>query len=55
MQEYYDDGRFYQGASKFVPLSIPTDNYMQAIVTGADVDETLARLDADWARLALRG
>ncbi|KQX08280.1 MULTISPECIES: extracellular solute-binding protein [unclassified Leifsonia] len=55
MQKYYDDGRFYQGASKFVPLSIPTDNYIQSIVTGADVDATLRRLDADWARLALRG
>lgn len=55
MQEYYDDGRFYQGASKFIPLSIPTENYLQAIVTGADPEATLARLDADWARLALRG
>ncbi|KQO97750.1 ABC transporter substrate-binding protein [Leifsonia sp. Leaf264] len=55
MQKYYDDGRFYQGASKFIPLSIPSDNYMQSIVTGSDVDSTLSRLDADWARLALRG
>ena len=55
MQEYYDEGRFYQGASKFIPLSIPTENYLQAIVTGADPEATLARLDADWARLALRG
>lgn len=55
MQKYYDEGKFYQGASKFVPLSIPTDNYMQAVVTGADPEATLKRLDADWARLALRG
>ena len=55
MQEYYDDGQFYQGASKFIPLSIPTENYLQAIVTGSDAEATLARLDADWARLALRG
>ncbi|WP_159605083.1 ABC transporter substrate-binding protein [Agromyces humi] len=55
MQEYYDEGRFYQGASKFIPLSIPTENYLQAIVTGSDAEATLARLDADWARLALRG
>ena len=55
MQEYYDDGKFYQGASKFIPLSIPTENYLQAIVTGSDAEATLARLDADWARLALRG
>ncbi|MEJ3404609.1 extracellular solute-binding protein [Rathayibacter sp. YIM 133350] len=55
MQKYYDEGRFYQGASKFVPLSIPSDNYIQSIVLGANPRTTLARLDADWARLALRG
>nr|WP_232529013.1 extracellular solute-binding protein [Mycetocola zhujimingii] len=54
MQEYYDDGRFYQGASQRVHLSIPTQNYVQAIATGADVEATLSRLDSDWARLALR-
>lgn len=55
MQKYYDNGQFYQGASKFIPLSIPSDNYMQSIVTGSNVDSTLSTLDADWARLALRG
>ena len=55
MQEYYDEGKFYQGPSRAIPLTIPTDNYIQAIVTGADVEATLARLDEDWARLALRG
>ncbi|MBW9108242.1 ABC transporter substrate-binding protein [Microbacterium ureisolvens] len=54
MKEYYDSAKFYQGASKAIPLTIPTDNYMQGIVTGEDPDRTLARLDADWARLALR-
>lgn len=54
MQEYYEDGRFYLGASQRVHLSIPTANYVQAMATGADVDRTLARLDADWARLAFR-
>jgi raffinose/stachyose/melibiose transport system substrate-binding protein len=54
MQEYYDEGKFYQGASKFISLSIPTDNYMQAVVTGGDPNAALRRLDADWARLALR-
>lgn len=54
MKEYYDAAQFYQGASKAIPLTIPTDNYMQGIVTGADPERTLARLDADWARLALR-
>lgn len=55
MQAYFDEGKFYQGPSRAVPLTIPTDNYIQAIVTGADVSQTLARLDDDWARLALRG
>lgn len=54
MKKYYDDAKFYQGASKAIPLTIPTENYLQGIVTGADVDSTLSTLDADWARLALR-
>ncbi|GAA2041338.1 extracellular solute-binding protein [Agromyces tropicus] len=55
MQEYYDAGEFYQGLSRSVPLTIPIDNYIQAMVTGASVPATLATIDADWARLALRG
>lgn len=55
MQEYYDEAKFYQGPSRAIPLTIPTDNYIQAMVTGGDIDQTLERLDADWARLALRG
>lgn len=55
MQQYYDESRFYQGPSKAIPLTIPTENYVQAMVTGADIDATLQRLDEDWARLALRG
>lgn len=54
MKEYYDQAEFYQGASKAIPLTIPTENYLQGIVTGDDVRATLAKLDADWARLALR-
>ncbi|KQP71608.1 ABC transporter substrate-binding protein [Microbacterium sp. PRC9] len=54
MKEYYDSAKFYQGASKAIPLTIPTDNYMQGIVTGSDIESTLRTLDADWARLALR-
>lgn len=54
MQEYYEDGRFYLGPSQRVHLSIPTANYVQAMATGADIDRTLRRLDADWARLAFR-
>ena len=41
-----------RSGSKAIPLTIPTDNYMQGIVTGDDPERTLARLDADWARLA---
>jgi raffinose/stachyose/melibiose transport system substrate-binding protein len=55
MQEYYDEGRFYLGASQLIPLTIPAANYLQAIATGADPESTLAVLDADWARVALRG
>lgn len=54
MREYFDDGRFYQGPSKAVPLNIPLENYLQGIALGADVESTLTTLDADWARLAMR-
>ncbi|ASK67055.1 carbohydrate-binding protein [Brachybacterium avium] len=54
MQSYYDEGRFYMGASQFIPNSIPAQNYLQSIVGGADAEQTLARMDADWARLAFR-
>ncbi|ATG53137.1 carbohydrate-binding protein [Brachybacterium vulturis] len=54
MQQYYDEGRFYMGASQFIPNSIPAQNYLQSIVGGADAEQTLARMDADWARLAFR-
>jgi raffinose/stachyose/melibiose transport system substrate-binding protein len=55
MQEYYDDGAFYQGLSRSIPLTIPIDNYIQSMATGGDIPSTLATIDADWARLALRG
>ena len=54
MQQYYDEGRFYMGASQFIPNSIPAQNYIQSIAGGADAEQTLARMDADWARLAFR-
>ena len=54
MKEYFDDARFYQGPSKAIPQTIPSDNYFQAIVGGSDAERTLAVIDADWARLALR-
>ena len=54
MQKYYDEGRFYMGASQFIPNSIPAANYFQSIIGGADAEATLRRMDADWARLAFR-
>lgn len=54
MRPYIDSGRFYQGPSRAIPLTIPVDNYLQGIVTGTDPAEVLETLDADWARLALR-
>jgi raffinose/stachyose/melibiose transport system substrate-binding protein len=54
MKEYYDAADFYQGASRAIPLTIPTDNYLQGIALGSSVENTLKTLDADWARLALR-
>lgn len=54
MKDYYESGDFYQGASKAIPLTIPTENYVQGIAVGGDVTSTLSTLDADWARLALR-
>ncbi len=54
MQTYYDEGRFYMGASQFIPRSIPAENYLQSIAGGADPEPVLARMDADWARLAFR-
>ena len=54
MKPYFEEARFYTGASQAIPLTIPTENYLQGIVTGAGVEPTLQTLDADWARLALR-
>lgn len=54
MNEYYDSGKVYQGASVQIPLTIPFFNYLQAIVYGTDPQVQLRTTDADWARLALR-
>lgn len=54
MQQYYDTGRFYMGASQFIPQTIPAPNYFQAIILGEDPEPLLAQLDRDWARLAFR-
>ena len=54
MIEYYDEGRIYQGPSVLVPKTIPVFNYAQAMVLGADPDDILRTMDADWARIAFR-
>lgn len=54
MKEYFDEAKFYQGASVAIPLTIPTQNYLQAIALGEDPQSILRTIDADWARLAMR-
>lgn len=54
MAPYYDSGRFYMGASQFIPNNLPAPNYFQSIALGADPEPVLAQLDRDWARLAYR-
>src|SRR5690625_4668012 len=54
MQPYYDEGKFYMGASQFIPTTIPFGNYIQSIVLGADPEPILAQIDSDFARLAYR-
>ena len=54
MREYYEKAAFYQGPSKAIPLTIPTENYTQGIALGGSVERNLRTLDSDWARLALR-
>ncbi|GAA3701230.1 extracellular solute-binding protein [Zhihengliuella alba] len=54
LQPFIDRGAVYQGVSQGVPLTIPFENYCQSLVFGADLDQTLRTLDADWARLAKR-
>ncbi|MGH3652967.1 ABC transporter substrate-binding protein [Glutamicibacter sp.] len=54
MQPYIDAGKVYQGVSTAIPRTIPYENYMQGLVTGGSVEQTLATLDTDWARLAQR-
>lgn len=54
MQPFYDEGKFYMGASQFVPPTIPFGNYLQSIVFGADPEPILTQLDSDFARLAYR-
>lgn len=54
MVRYFQAGQVYQGPGVLIPPTIPTANYVQAIVLGADPDSQLATLDADWARVVFR-
>lgn len=54
MQPYYDSGKFYMGASQFIPNNLPAPNYFQSIVLGEAPEPLLAQLDRDWSRLAFR-
>ncbi|WP_199421565.1 ABC transporter substrate-binding protein [Actinotalea solisilvae] len=54
LKEYYDRAAFYLGASQLVPQSIPLQNYAQSLATGAEPEQVLRTLDADWSRLAFR-
>lgn len=54
LQSFYDEGRFYQGPSKAIPLTIPSEGYIQSMITGGDIQRTLQTMDDDWRRLAVR-
>ena len=54
MVEYYNDGAVYQGPSVLNPRAIPTENFAQSLVLGANAKTILSTMDADWARLAYR-
>ncbi|NIZ92677.1 extracellular solute-binding protein [Kineosporiaceae bacterium B12] len=54
LQPALDAGRIYQGASTYVPQSIPVGNYLQDAVRTGDGGQLLRRIDEDWARLAAR-
>lgn len=54
LQQYVDDGAFYQGAGTFVPTSIPLGNYLQTAIRSGDFESMLRKLDTDWRRLAGR-
>lgn len=54
MIPFYDEGKVYQGPSVLVPRTMPIFNYTQAMVLGADPQQTLRTMDADWSRTAFR-
>ena len=54
LQRAYNDGRFYQGAGTYLPVTIPIQNYLQQFVIDGDSQSLLAKIDTDWARTAQR-
>ena len=54
LDPYVSAGKFYQGASTYIPLSIPIGNYIQQFLIDQNVDGFLSKLDADWQRLVVR-
>ncbi len=54
LEKYVNSGAFYQGASTFIPLTIPIGNYLQSFVLTGDGGALLSNLDSDWQRLAKR-
>ncbi|MGC0274598.1 ABC transporter substrate-binding protein [Pseudactinotalea sp. Z1739] len=51
---YYQEGQVYQGPGVLIPAAIPTENYVQSIILGADPAAQLATFDSDWARVVFR-
>ncbi|KAA9089216.1 ABC transporter substrate-binding protein [Microbacterium radiodurans] len=54
MQEFYADGRIYQGPSVLVPKTIPVFSYAQAMIFGDSPQSVFTTMDSDWSRLAFR-
>lgn len=54
LSPYVAKARFYQGASTYISMTIPLQNYIQTMLTSGDVAGLLNRLDTDWANRAAR-
>lgn len=54
MVDYYEQGRFFLGLNDMIPKVVPWENYLQAVVNGADGMAYLKRVDEEWARQAYR-
>ncbi|MFC0672672.1 ABC transporter substrate-binding protein [Brachybacterium hainanense] len=54
MVDAYTTGAIYLAPGQINPPAIPTNNYAQSLVLGADARTILGSMDADWARVAFR-